>query len=350
MEKYQLQVKDIIQETNDSISIVFENELTKPIHYKAGQFLTLEIPMGKENLRRAYSLASAPSVDKNLKITVKRVDNGKVSNLLNDTLQIGDYLNVLEPMGVFTPELSPQNNKTYLLWASGSGITPILSILKEILHIEPFSKILLVYANRNENSIIFKEELDFLVKQYPEKLSVLHVLSQPQSDWADFVGRLDEAKVKLILQDFISQKNSISQWMCGVEGIMQTITNTSEALGFEKPYKENFFAAIEESAQEVAQKSGKELRNRHIKVKYDGEIHEITIKPEQSILEAALEADIQLPYSCQSGLCTACMGKCTAGSVLMTEDDCLTDDELKKGFILTCVAYPTSDDVFIEVD
>jgi ring-1,2-phenylacetyl-CoA epoxidase subunit PaaE len=348
MKKYQLRVKDIIHETPEAISIVLEQPKDEIIRFKAGQFLTLNFNLGGETIRRAYSLASCPYTEKDLKVTVKRVKDGKISNLLNNTLQKGDYLDVLEPMGVFTPEIHPEHALQYILWAGGSGITPIMSMLKAILHQEPKSKVVLVYANRDEYSIIFSNELQALQTQFPERFEVIHVLSQPHNGWQGYKGRLNAEKVEEILSKY-SNELPLSQWMCGPEGMMQTIAEVCEKKGLSKPKKENFSASIEESAQKKLDESDT-IVEREVTVKYDGETYKFKVSPQKTILEAALDLDIDLPYSCQSGLCTACMGKCVSGKVMMTEDDCLTDQEMKDGMVLTCVAHPLSDDVVIEID
>jgi ring-1,2-phenylacetyl-CoA epoxidase subunit PaaE len=349
MKKYQLKVQEIIHETSDTISVIFENISPDAISYKAGQFLTLNLHLGGETIRRAYSLASSPFTDKNLKIAIKRVKDGKISNLLNDSLQVGDILETLEPMGVFTPEIKPENALQYVFWAGGSGITPIISMVKSILHVEPKSRILLVYASRNEESIIFKQELNRLEAQNANRLRVLHVLSQPLNCWKGFTGRLDKAKVEQIFAE-LPQDLPLSQWMCGPAGMMQTIEEVCKEKNLIPPKKESFTASIEESAQRKIEESGNKIVEREVTVKYDGETYHFKVAPNQSILDAALALDIDLPYSCQSGLCTACMGKCVSGKVIMTEDDCLTEQEIKDGVVLTCVAHPLSDDVVIEID
>ncbi|GAB4124800.1 MAG: ferredoxin--NADP reductase [Raineya sp.] len=348
MKKYQLKVKDIIHETSDAVSIILEQPANETIHFKAGQFLTLNFNLGGETIRRAYSLANCPYTEQDLKVTVKRVKDGKISNLLNTSLQKGDYLDVFEPMGVFTPEIKPENALQYIFWAGGSGITPIMAMLKAILHQEPQSKVLLIYANKDEYSIIFKNELQQLQEKFAERLEVIHVLSQAQNGWQGYKGRLNAEKIEEILNTKQGDL-PLSQWMCGPEGMMQTIAEVCERKGLPKPKKENFSASIEESAQRKWEEE-KPLIEREVVVKYDGETYKFKVSPKQTILEAALDLDIDLPYSCQSGLCTACMGKCISGKVMMTEDDCLTDQEMKDGMVLTCVAHPLSEDVVIEID
>ncbi|KOY88268.1 hypothetical protein AD998_17355 [bacterium 336/3] len=349
MKKYQLKVKEIVHETPEAISIILEQPENEIINFKAGQFLTFNFNLGGETIRRAYSLANCPYTEKDLKVTVKKLKDGKISNLLNNSLKEGDYLDVIEPMGHFTPELNSKNAFFYVLWAGGSGITPIMAMIKGVLHQEPNSKIMLVYANRDEYNIIFQTELDTLQQKHPQQLEVIHVLSQPQNGWNGYKGRLDSTKVSEILAK-IPQNMPVSQWMCGPEGMMHTIIETSEKLGFSKPKKENFAASIEESAQKKLDENSNTLIEREITVKYDGETYKFKVSPKKSILDAALDQNIDLPYSCQSGLCTACMGKCISGKVMMTEDDCLTDQEMSQGIILTCVAHPLSDDVVIDID
>ena len=348
MKKYQLKVKNIVHETSDAVSIVLEQPIGETINFKAGQFLTLNFNLGGETIRRAYSLANCPYTEKDLKVTVKRIRDGKISNLLNNSLQAGDYLDVLEPMGVFTPEIKPENALQYIFWAGGSGITPIMAMLKAILHQEPKSKVVLVYANREEYSVIFKDELQALQEKFAERFELVYIFSQAKNDWRGYSGRLDKEKTSDILHKYVSDL-PLSQWMCGPEGMMQTIAEVCEQKGLAKPKKENFSASIEESAQKKLEES-KEIVEREVIVKYDGETYKFKVSPKKTILEAALDLDIDLPYSCQSGLCTACMGKCVAGKVMMTEDDCLTDQEMKDGIVLTCVAHPLSEGVVIEID
>ncbi|MCS6794845.1 MAG: ferredoxin--NADP reductase [Raineya sp.] len=349
MKKYQLRVKAITHETSDTIRVTFENTSNEPMHYKAGQFLTLNLSIAGQTFRRAYSLASSPFTDQDLQIAIKRVKDGKISNLLNDSLKVGDILESLEPMGVFTPEIKPENALQYVFWAGGSGITPIMSMIKSILHQEPKSRILLVYASRNEESIIFKQELNQLEAQNPTRLRIIHILSQPLNCWKGFVGRLDRAKIEQIFAE-IPQDLPLSQWMCGPAGMMETIEAFCKEKNLPLPRKESFTASIEESAQRKLDENNGKIVEREVTVKYDGETYRFKVAPNQSILEAALALDIDLPYSCQSGLCTACMGKCVSGKVMMTEDDCLTDQEIQDGVVLTCVAHPLSDDVIIEID
>lgn len=347
MKKYLLKVIEIVRETQDTISIKLENTQTEKISYKPGQFLTLQFQLNGTTFRRAYSLSSSPYTDPYLQIAVKRIKDGKISNLLNDTLQVGDLLESLEPMGVFTPEISPNNALQYIFWAGGSGITPIMSMVKSILHQEPRSRILLIYASRNEESVIFKQELNRIEAQNSTKFRVIHVLSQPVRCWKGFTGRLDKDKIAKIFAE-IPTDLPFSQWMCGPSGMMETIEAFCKEKNLPIPRKESFTASIEESAQRKI--DFEELIEREVTVKYNGEIYRFKVAPHQSVLEAALALDIDLPYSCQSGLCTACMGKCVSGKIMMTEDEPLTEQEIRDGFVLTCVAHPLTDDVVIEID
>jgi ring-1,2-phenylacetyl-CoA epoxidase subunit PaaE len=348
MKKYQLQVKNIIPETEESISIVFEQPKSEKISFKAGQFLTLLVDVGGKKERRAYSLCSCPYTETDLKINIKRVKDGKISNLLNNALQKGDIIEVFEPMGVFTPHLDAKNAIHYVLWAAGSGITPLLSMTKAILNQEPSSSISLIYANRNEESIIFKEELTKLQENNANRLKITHILSQNE-------GRLTADTARSLLSSIITtskaENKPISQFMCGVAGMMDTVTEVSKTLNLDVPHKENFVATIEEAAKIAPEANNAVAEGSFmVKITYDGQEYEFPVKPDETILEAAIARDIDLPYSCQSGLCTACMGRCTSGKVKMTEDDCLTTQEIKDGWVLTCVTHPISDNVAITIE
>ncbi len=347
MNKYTLTVREVQPAGADSILIVFENALA-PITYRSGQFLTLVMRLAGQEIRRSYSLCSAPNVDSHMAVSVKRVEGGLVSNLLNDSLQAGDTLEVLSPMGTFTPDIQPDTALHFVFWAAGSGITPLMSMLKSILTQAPASRITLVYQNRYWDNIIFREELAEWQARYPERLQVLHCLSQPYEAWEGYRGRLNADMIGKI-QSKIPQDLPQSHWLCGPEEMMDCIGDTLQTLNIAPAqiHRESFYSS---KSTEVPSEVAEGLKERQVEVHYDGAVYTFPVAPQQTILDAAMAKDIDLPYSCQSGLCTACLGRCTSGEVKMTEDDCLTDQEMRDGYVLTCVAHPLSEGVVIHID
>jgi ring-1,2-phenylacetyl-CoA epoxidase subunit PaaE len=351
---YNLKIKDIIKETDDAITIVFDKP-DKPISYKPGQFLTLMIPMNGDKLRRSYSLCSAPGIDEDLAVTVKKVVNGKVSNYLADILKKGDIVEVMQPMGTFTFEAGSNKKRDIVLIGAGSGITPLISILKSILANEPLSNVYLIYGNRNELSIIFKEQLNNLKKKYGDRLNIVHVLSQPLSKMTLPIGRLNRSEIIKVLESFPGISfTSAEYFLCGPDGMMDEARKALDILKVpaEKIFKESFLAAgTQESTGEVVEAAqSNEIKIQEVTIIYQGTEYKITVPPDKTILQTALDENIDLPYSCQSGMCTACMGKCVGGKIKMDESDGLSDKEINQGFVLLCVGHPVTSNVVIEID
>lgn len=357
---FHLSVKNITQETSDAITIEFSQPETEKISYKAGQFLTILVSIQGESLRRAYSLCTSPIVDENPAVTVKRVAGGKVSNYLNDNLKPGDTLEVMEAAGVFTTDYEESRKRHLILFGGGSGITPLMALLKTTLVAEPQSIVSLVYANRDAQSIIFKDQLEELIKKYQGRLRVIHVLEKAPIFWQKgYKGRINTSILKKILKALPeSSPEQTEYFMCGPSGMMNQISSSFQELKLplEKLHKEVFGISPEEAAQRKAQVAAAnpqdedELKDREIKVIYGGDTFVFTVPPDKTILETAQSLDIDLPYSCQSGMCTACMGRCTSGKVKLDEEDALTPGEIESGYVLTCVGHPMTDNVVIEIE
>jgi ring-1,2-phenylacetyl-CoA epoxidase subunit PaaE len=353
-----LKVKSIIQETHDAVSIWFENPENQPLSYKAGQFLTFIITQNGTQIRRAYSLCSSPVVDEFPAVAVKKVPNGNISQYMNTQIKVGDVLECLSPLGVFTTDFDAENERHLVLFAGGSGITPLFSILKTALHQEPKTKVSLIYANRDVESIIFKTQLEELQKKYNGRFEIVQVLEKAGFFWnKGYKGYLDTSKIKKILAS-LPQLNirDTEYFMCGPQPMMKVIETAFKELNLplDKLKKENFNLSPEESAEgksskittdNVAQGDG-----FSVTVRYDGEENTFKVPPHKTILEVALSLNIDLPYSCQSGMCTACLGRCIEGKVQLDEEDALTPKELAQGMILTCVGHPLNDGVVIEID
>lgn len=348
---YHLVVKDVVKETDDTITVSFWHPVHQAISYKPGQFLTLMPVINGQKVRRSYSMSSSPHADASLAITVKRVAGGLVSNWLNDHLKAGDAIEVMEPMGNFTPALHSGNRRHVVMFGGGSGITPLMSIAKSVLTIEQQSRVTIIYGNRNEYSIIFKQQLDELRQKVGDRLEVIHVLSQPLNGWEGPKGRINQtlaSQMLAALPDFDAKTTEF--YLCGPEGMMHEVENCLTLLRVpaELIRKEHFAAAAPEA--EAADEDDGSLKTQTVTINYEGSQYEIEVQPHQTILEAALDLDIDLPYSCQAGMCTACMGKCTSGKIKMDEEDGLTAKEIQQGYILTCVAHPLTKGVVIDIE
>jgi ring-1,2-phenylacetyl-CoA epoxidase subunit PaaE len=346
-----MKVKEVIHETKDAISIVFEQPANGPLQYKAGQFLTVIVPIGGKDVRRAYSLCSSPALSEDPAVTVKRVDDGLMSNWLPDNLKAGDTLKIMEPMGQFTTEFNPANKRHIVMFAGGSGITPMMSILKTTLALEPDSICSLIYCNRDIESIIFKDALDKMQTVDEGRLHVIHILDNAPMNWQGYSGLLNHdmlAKLFERIPDWGIEKTTFL--MCGPEGMMKNVDTLLAARNIPKGkiYKESFVQGTIDKPQKAGVGEG-EIVEQEVTIRYDGQEYKVTVPPNKGILESALDAGIDLPYSCQSGLCTACRGKALSGQVKLDEEEGLSQSERDEGYVLTCVGHPLTDDVVIEI-
>ena len=349
---YDLKVKNIIQETRDAITIVFEQPSNK-ISYKAGQFLTLIIPVNGKEVRRAYSLCSSPFVDQDLAVTVKRVEQGIMSNWLADNLKPGHSVKIMEPMRQFTTEFSEKRKRHLVMFAGGSGITPMLSIIKSILTQEPLSIVSLIYCNRDIESIIFKSELEKWETKYEGRLHVIHVLDNAPMNWQGYSGLLNHDMLTRLFERIPDWGNETTYLMCGPEGMMKNVESllALRNISSSKIFKESFVqGTIDKDAKKEPVAAGSaEAKAREVTIRYDGQEYKVMVEPQNTILQTALDQGIDLPYSCQSGLCTACRGKALSGKVKLDEEEGLSQSERAEGYVLTCVGHPLTDDVVIEI-
>lgn len=350
---YDLTVKDVILETRDAISIVFENPPGGNVNYKSGQFLTIIAAVQGKEIRRAYSLCSSPFANEDMAVMVKRVEDGLMSNWLADNLKKGMKLKVMEPMGQFTTDYNKANKRHIIMFAGGSGITPMMSIIKSIISQEPDSICSLIYCNRDIDSIIFKNELDRLQTLDEGRLHVIHVLDNAPMNWQGYSGLLNHDMLSKLVE-------RIPDWgidrttylMCGPEGMMKNVDTllAARSIPKEKIFKESFVqGTIDKDTKKEAAAESSELKERVVTIRYDGQEFKVSVPPNKAILETALDQGIDLPYSCQSGLCTACRGKALSGKVKLDEEEGLSQSERAEGYVLTCVGHPLTDDVVIEI-
>lgn len=349
---HNLVVKNIIQETKDAITLVFHQPENK-ITYKSGQFLTLITPISGKEVRRAYSLCSSPYVDDDLAVSIKRVETGLMSNWIPDNVKVGDTIKILEPMGHFTTEFDPSRKRHLIMFAGGSGITPMLSHIKSTLTQEPESIVSLLYCNRDIDSIIFKDELAKWETNYQGRLRVIHILDNAPMNWQGYSGLLNPDMLKKLFEripDWGIEKSTYL--MCGPEGMMKNVETLlrEHAIPKDKIFKESFVqGTIDKEKKQEETPAVEEAKAREVTIRYDGNEYKIMVEPNRAILETALDMGIDLPFSCQSGLCTACRGKALSGKVKLDEEEGLSQSERDEGYVLTCVGHPMTDDVVIEI-
>ncbi|MCS7004674.1 MAG: ferredoxin--NADP reductase [Cytophagales bacterium] len=346
---FTLKVIKVIPETSDTVTIQLKQPFFKKVKYKAGQFLTILLTIDGKKVRRSYSMSSAPQVEDYLAITVKRVAGGLVSNYLNDKVKEDDSLEFMEPMGNFYIEPDKDKQRHITLLGAGSGITPLMSIAKAVLYAEPKSTVSLLYGSRNEQSIIFKSALDDLKSKFKERFQVVHSLSQPfNEDWNGFKGRISEAHVINFI-NLVNKKpaENTLYYICGPEGMMREAQNALKRLRV--PQNQIFIESFTPHQEETTSQNT-EILDQEVSIIHRGETHKIFVPKNKTILEIALEHGLDMPYSCQSGVCTACMAKCRSGKVYMSHNDGLSEADLQKGYVLLCTGHPLTHDVIVEIE
>ena len=359
---HQLKVATVRKETEDAVSVFLEipESLKSTFQYNQGQYLTLKFSINDSEERRAYSMSSCP-LDEQLAVTVKRVEGGKVSNHILDQVKPGDKLEVMPPEGRFFTTLDHNHQKTYYLFAAGSGITPLYSILRTILEQEPKSNIFLLYGNRNEDSIIFKEGLEALEQRYAGQLKVDHILSKPKREkgkgiasflskgklsWSGLIGRINNLVIEKYLKDNPPHSQQAEYFICGPGNMIDLVESEliRKDIDPKNIHTERFVNASDKPKPQAG------LDGAIARVTLDGKQVEVQVKKDKTILDALLDASYDPPYSCTSGACSTCMAKVSKGSVKMDACFALDDDEVEEGYILTCQAHPTSEEVDLTFD
>lgn len=329
---------DIISNTADTKTLYFKQVEGDPLVYQAGQFLTIIFNNKTGSYRRSYSLSSSPEIGEPLSITVKQIENGEASSLLTQTAKPGDLFTILPPAGLFKIIPEAQKKRTVFMFAAGSGIAPVFAIIKSLLHKEPLSKVILVYSNRNEASTIFLKELKELQLLFSEQLVIWWLFSTSKDLMR---ARLNSNLIEMVLSKEVLTGPKLA-FVCGPYDYMENTVISLLTYGFKanEIRKEQFVITLTEADQfefknkqpfEISIKKGNKLTGRFL------------VPPSITILEAALNAGIDLPYSCMAGKCSACSVTCNRGEVKMSYNEVLTEEELNNGRILTCTGYPQTD-------
>ena len=342
---HKLSIKNRIQETANAVSLVFEvpENLKTNFSFKAGQYITLKATINGSEIRRAYSICSAPESGE-LKIAIKTVDNGIFSTYATSQLKVGDVLEVHEPEGKFV--LEPTRSNNYLGMAAGSGITPVLSMIKAVLQREPSSSFTLIYGNKSSEETMFKAELDALSVTYDTRFNLHYVFSR-QNEEGSLFGRIDKGHTNYFIKNIYKNWSFKTAFLCGPEEMIKTVSATLK----ENRYKESqiLFELFTASVNEESSSQIKEGQTE-VTVLLDDEEFTFTMKQTDDILAAALRNDVDAPYSCQGGVCSSCLAKVTEGKALMAKNNILTVDEVDDGFILTCQAHPITSKISIDYD
>ena len=350
---HRLAVRDLRREAADAVSMTFTipPELTQDYVFAPGQYLTLRTTMDGEEVRRSYSICSGPD-DGELRIAVKKVDGGAFSSWAADELKAGDALDVMTPTGRFGVTHAPNDARIHVGFAAGSGITPILSIVRGVLAREPQSQFFLFYGNRVTDGILFREALEELKDRYMERLSVFHVISQEEQDIPILHGRLDSDKVRVLLRSLVPAATVDHVFICGPTGMSEDIEATCREIGIPdaRIHVERF----------VSELGGKPRPKKVVAVEappkaiasliIDGKLRDVPVAEGEAILDAALRAGMDLPFACKGGMCSTCRAKLVEGEAPMELNYSLEPWELEAGFILTCQAHPSSAKVVVDYD
>jgi ring-1,2-phenylacetyl-CoA epoxidase subunit PaaE len=352
---HSLTIEAIEKETPDCVSIKFAvpEPLKDAFRYKQGQSLTIKTMINGEEVRRTYSLCSSP-LDGEWKVAVKKVEGGLFSTFANEKLKPGDSIDVMEPVGKFNTELNPAHKKNYLAFAAGSGITPVLSIIKTTLKTEPKSSFTLVYGNKNRGSVIFFEELEGLKNKFLERFSLIHVLSRERTDSSLNFGRIDGNKLTE-LEKLIDYSAVDETFICGPEEMIFCVKDYLETKGIDKKkiHFELFTSSVPQKFKIRNLKSEIETGPQSkISVKVDGRSFEfdLPLDSDITVLDAALKHGADLPFACKGGMCCTCKAKLVEGEVAMDVHWGLEEEEIEQGYILTCQSHPKTEKVVVDFD
>jgi ring-1,2-phenylacetyl-CoA epoxidase subunit PaaE len=350
---HRLAVSELRRETPDAVSLTFSipKELEQDYRFSPGQYLTLRTTMDGEEVRRSYSICSGPD-DGELRIAVKKVDGGAFSNWAADELSCGDVLDVMTPTGRFGVASAPTEARIHVGFAAGSGITPILSIVKGVLALEPNSRFFMFYGKRSTGGMLFRETLEELKDRFIERLSVFHVISGEEQDIPILHGRLDGEKVRVLLRSLVGTESIDHVFICGPSGMSEEIEATCRDIGIpaERIHVERFVSEFGGKPRPKMVVPAGAPPKALAALIIDGKRREVPVAEGEAILDAALRAGVDLPFACKGGMCSTCRARLVEGKAQMEVNYSLEPWELEKGFVLTCQARPTSDRVVVDYD
>jgi ring-1,2-phenylacetyl-CoA epoxidase subunit PaaE len=350
---HQLSVTDVTKTIRDAVVVTLKPVNGGDFDFTQGQYLTFRQDFDGTEVRRSYSICAGKD-DGVLQVGIKKVDGGAFSTWANEDLAAGMTVEAMEPMGSFHTPIKPETAKNYLGFAGGSGITPVLSIMKTVLAREPYSSFTLVYANRGVNTIMFREELEDLKNLYMGRLTVIHVLESDAQDIDLFTGRVDADKCSALFEHWIDIQSVDTSFICGPEPMMLGIAAALREHGLsDDQIKFELFASAQpgrikrKSSSEAA---GATAKSTEATITMDGSARSFTMDKDQSILDAALENALDAPYACKAGVCSTCKCKVLEGEVEMLANHALEDYEVARGYVLSCQAYPLTDRVVVDYD
>ena len=350
---YPLQVEDIRRETDQCVSVAFAvpEEHAQTFAFTQGQYITLRTDINGEEVRRSYSICSSP-LDSELRVAIKQVPDGRFSTFANQQLQVGDTLDVMPPDGRFFTKLDATQQKHYLAFAAGSGITPVFSIMKTILQTEPKSRFTLFYGNQRTDSIIFREAIEALKNTYLNRLSVHYLLSQEHTGSDLFSGRIDRERCQTFFQRLIQLDTVDECFLCGPEEMIINVREELMAHGIkrEQIHLELFGTDSGKRKQRKKQAINSDFK-ADISIQLDGNSFSFVMTdPEESVLDAALRNGADLPFACKGGVCCTCRAKVEEGEAEMDVNYALEPDEVAAGFVLTCQTHPKGERLVINFD
>jgi ring-1,2-phenylacetyl-CoA epoxidase subunit PaaE len=349
-----LQVKEINRETPEAVSLGFDvpSELKKDYTYKQGQYLTLRFYIDGEEIRRSYSICSSPFEKDKLEVAIKKVKGGKISNYINDVLKPGDIIEVMVPMGNFHSELLETNKKNYVLFAGGSGITPMMSIMKAVLHAEPQSKIILLYGNNDESAIIFRRQIDDLEKTSGGRLKAIHILNIPPPEYPELLhGMMTKDKNVELIAKYVDLTGDNEYFICGPTPMMDGVAAALKESNVDAPRIHiEYFSTPATAPTPQSAASMPIVKNANVIIIMDGDEYPTRLLENETILEAAKRIGLDAPYSCQNGSCSTCRAKLLEGKVYMKVNFALSPKDVASGFILTCQSLPLTENLTVSYD
>ena len=350
---HSLVISDVCQETEDTVSVAFHvpSKLTNDYKFQSGQYLTLKAMVGGEEIRRSYSLCSAP-FENEWRVAIKQVPQGKFSTYANQELKTGMSLDVMTPTGNFKLEPKKENRKSYVLFAAGSGITPILSILKSALNNEPYSDVTLFYGNKGFASIIFREQLEALKNKYMDRLRIVHILSRESVGNVLQKGRIDANKVNELYKTILNGSEIDAVFICGPEQMILEVKKSMISNGIDAS-KVHFelFTSPSGVAPKISTPTNTPKVEADVTVIVDDEEIKLNLSSTGlNILDAAQNAGGDLPFACKGGVCCTCKAKIIEGAASMDVNYALEPEEVEAGYILTCQAHPTSSKLIVSFD